>query len=265
MPKLYRINNWKAIYENNRTRTLKNMSWFPLPVKLNGDGFTLMMEEKDGVTIFGCFIILLEIASTCNPRGTLIRSNGEPHDSRSIMRLSRMNVRDCDRCLQFCSTTLKWLICEEIENPAPIAHEGAAIAHDSALYNSTEHNNTEHDNTEQYLHISNHLKKRILEKRQANITDATINGWNKVCRLMVDRDKRTAEQINQIIDECHDMPKTPSGFTWADNILSMDKLRKQWNDGKIYIGMNKKNTAPAIKTFDVNAYHKKLIEEQNAS
>lgn len=156
------------------------MSWFPLPIKLNSDGFTLMMEEKDGATIFGCFIIILEIASTCSPRGTLIRSNGEPHDPRSLVRLSRMNVRDCDRCLQYCSTTLNWLIFEEIENPAPIPHEGAAKPQDSALYNSTVEDSTEQDTTQKNIipqHLVDVLKsfKEMRTKIKKPATDRAIH------------------------------------------------------------------------------------------
>ena len=33
------------------------MLWLALPVKLNGYGFTLTMEEKEGLLLFGGFII----------------------------------------------------------------------------------------------------------------------------------------------------------------------------------------------------------------
>lgn len=101
------------------------------------------------------------------------------------------------------------------------------------------------DENIKYTPISEHLKKRILEKRQKLITEDTIVKWNNTIRLMVERDKRNTEDIKTLIDECHDMPKNKSGFTWANNILSMDKLREQWNDGKIYIGMNATNSFTA--------------------
>lgn len=129
----YRIKNWDEIYENNRTRELKNMLWLPLPIKLNGDGFTLMMQEKDGLEIFGAFIILLEIAASCTPRGTLVRSNGEPHDEKTMERISRMKVRESRRMLRYCSTTLKWLELIDLENGAVIPQEGATIPQEPAL------------------------------------------------------------------------------------------------------------------------------------
>ena len=85
------------------------------------------------------------------------------------------------------------------------------------------------------------LIKRVLERRQIKVTDSLKKKWLTTVRLMVIRDKRTAEDIKTLINECHDMQPN-RGFTWADNILSMDKLRLRWNEGKIYIGMVNKDT-----------------------
>lgn len=107
--------------------------------------------------------------------------------------------------------------------------------------NENEDKDKDVDKNEKYLHVSEKLKGRILERKQMKITSTTIKNWNNNVRLMIERDNRVECDIIKLIDECHDMAPTKSGFTWANNILSMDKLRKQWNDGKIYIGMNKKN------------------------
>lgn len=94
-----------------------------------------------------------------------------------------------------------------------------------------------------FLKVAEHLKKRILETKQQKITDKTLEDWADCIRLMTSRDSRTVEDIKKLIDECHDMEPSPStGFTWRNNILSMQKLRQQWNEGKIWIGMNKKTS-----------------------
>ncbi len=82
------------------------------------------------------------------------------------------------------------------------------------------------------------LQTRILEHRQQKITESTIEDWDDVVRLMVERDKRSIEDIKKLINQCHDMQPNKNGFTWRDNIRSMQTLRMQWNDGKIFIGMN---------------------------
>lgn len=90
----------------------------------------------------------------------------------------------------------------------------------------------------EYRECSELLKTRILERRQQKITETTLRQWDSDIRLMTLRDGRTVDDIKQLINECHDMEPSPTGFTWRNNILSMGKLRKQWNDGKIFIGMN---------------------------
>jgi len=91
----------------------------------------------------------------------------------------------------------------------------------------------------EFRECSELLKKRILEHRQQKITDKTLFDWDTDVRLMIERDGRKLPDIKHLINECHDMEPTSSGFTWRNNILSMKKLREKWNDGKIFIGMNK--------------------------
>jgi len=92
-----------------------------------------------------------------------------------------------------------------------------------------------------FLEVAKHLKKRILETTQKKITDTDIHKWGNIVRLMKERDNRKIEEIHTLINECHDMQPSKSGFTWRNNILSMGTLRRQWNEGNIYIGMNKSN------------------------
>lgn len=132
---VYRIKNWDQIYENNRTRELKTLLWLALPIKLNGDGYTMIMEEHNGQkgpAIFGAWIALVEIAANCNPRGTLIRSNGEPHSSRTIMRQSRIDLAVIDSMLEFCLQKCKWLELIDLESGAIIPQEDATISQDPA-------------------------------------------------------------------------------------------------------------------------------------
>lgn len=107
--KLYRIRNWSSIYENNRTREMKSMGWLPLPVKLDGDGYSLLMEDADGPAMFGCFIAILEVAARCDPRGVLVRAAGIPHDAASLARLTRMPRDIVEKTLGVCSNDPKWL------------------------------------------------------------------------------------------------------------------------------------------------------------
>jgi len=43
--RLYRIVDWENLYENNRTRNMKNMLWVPVPVKHDGYGYCQLVQE----------------------------------------------------------------------------------------------------------------------------------------------------------------------------------------------------------------------------
>jgi uncharacterized protein YdaU (DUF1376 family) len=92
-----------------------------------------------------------------------------------------------------------------------------------------------------YKNVCEILKSRILEHRQQKITDTVLKKWAQAVDLMVRRDNRAIADIEALINECHDMAPSATGFTWRNNILSMEKLRLRWNEGKIFIGMNKAN------------------------
>ena len=93
------------------------------------------------------------------------------------------------------------------------------------------------------MDCATHLRDRILEHRQQKITEETLTKWANTARLMHERDGRSTADIHKLIDQCHDMPEGKNGFTWRKNILSMEKLREHWNNGKIFIGIyTKPNT-----------------------
>jgi hypothetical protein len=102
----------------------------------------------------------------------------------------------------------------------------------------------------EYRKVCETLKNRILEIRQQKITDVVLKKWEHAVDLMIRIDKRTLPEIEELINECHNMEPSATGFTWRNNILSMEKLRLRWNEGKIYIGMNgKKVKANKTKLF----------------
>lgn len=87
---LYRITDWDEHFENSRTRTMKIMRWVPLPNKHDGDGYTALIEGPNGVECYACWVTITQVASRCRPRGTLVRVNCQPHDARSLSRMTRI-------------------------------------------------------------------------------------------------------------------------------------------------------------------------------
>ncbi len=88
---LYKIADWNKHYENHRTRDLKHLDWIRIPTKMDGDGYTELLDHPDGAAHLGAWLAILLIASRCEPRGTLVRSNGLPHDPVSMSRISRVD------------------------------------------------------------------------------------------------------------------------------------------------------------------------------
>lgn len=66
------------------------------------------------------------------------------------------------------------------------------------------------------------LYKRMLDNNP-NAKKPNPQKWSDVIRLMIERDNRKPEEIKAVIDWCQD-----SDF-WMSNILSPDKLRKQYD------------------------------------
>ncbi len=84
------IVDWDTRYENNRTRDLKRMAWVPMPNRHDGDGYTTLLDHPNGAAHFGAWCALVQVASRCDERGTLLRHGAEPHDSGSLARMTRI-------------------------------------------------------------------------------------------------------------------------------------------------------------------------------
>lgn len=69
---MYRIVDWGEHFENNQTRNLKEMRWVRVPNQM-GAGYVELMDADPSASYLGCWLALIEIASTCEPRGTLSR------------------------------------------------------------------------------------------------------------------------------------------------------------------------------------------------
>lgn len=85
------------------------------------------------------------------------------------------------------------------------------------------------------------LKDKILSNnRNAKVPDK-LDNWANTMRLMIEQDKRTAEDIKVVIEWCQ------QDSFWSTNILSADKLRKQFDQLKMKMSKNKK---PAEDKFN---------------
>lgn len=87
----YQVKDWDKRFENNRTRELKEMNWFPIPNRFDGDGYTELVEgHRNGPAHYAAWVAICGVASRCDQRGTLLRDAARPHDSVSLARKTRL-------------------------------------------------------------------------------------------------------------------------------------------------------------------------------
>ena len=108
---------------------MKVMQWVPFTNSHDGDGFTQLMSRKNGTAIFGAWVLIVQVASKCNPRGTLLRSNGKPHDFETLARMTRGESKIFEESIK----TLKeigWIEeFDQISQPAGGCGESAGSPH----------------------------------------------------------------------------------------------------------------------------------------
>lgn len=81
----YRIRDWCKLFENNRTRELKRMDWVPVPNRMDGEGYTELVDHQSGAAHLGAWLAIIEIASRRDVRGTLPQGG-----SAALARISRL-------------------------------------------------------------------------------------------------------------------------------------------------------------------------------
>lgn len=84
-----KISRWNELYENAESRKIINARWLALPNQHDGERYSEIMESKNSLEIFTCWILMLQVASRCKPRGSLLRDNGTPYDSIGLARKTR--------------------------------------------------------------------------------------------------------------------------------------------------------------------------------
>lgn len=110
--------------------------------------------------------------------------------------------------------------------------------------------NVKNNISSDYFFLANILKTRILQNNpKAKITDSQVKQWTEIVRLMVERDQRSLSEIENIIEFCQD-----DDF-WKSNILSMQKLRKQFDQLTMKMNQKKYSNIPqSQKSFVPKEY-----------
>lgn len=88
-----KISRWDEVFETHKTRAVKVMTWCALPIDFSSTGYCEIMSKSDGIGVYGAWCALICVASRCEPRGTLIRRDGAPHDADSLSVITRIHKK----------------------------------------------------------------------------------------------------------------------------------------------------------------------------
>lgn len=104
-----RVRDWDSLYENHRSRELKKLEYVPVKNKMDGDGYSFLLEHKNGAAHLGAWVAILQIASRCKDRGLLVGSDGCPYDTAALSRISRIPKKIFDEVIPRLIDGCKWL------------------------------------------------------------------------------------------------------------------------------------------------------------
>ena len=112
--KIYKIRDWSKLFENNRSRTVERLAWVAIPNRHDGENYSALITSKDGAELFAAWCLIVQVASKCSPRGTLLKGDGKPHDAGSLALKTRAPEKWFDKCLNYLSANTDWLDVEDI-------------------------------------------------------------------------------------------------------------------------------------------------------
>lgn len=138
--KLYKIRKWSELFENNRSRTVKELSWVAIPNRHDGENYSGIVTHKDGAIIFAAWVLLVQVASRCQPRGTLLRDNETPHSPTTLSLKTRAPVLWFEMALEYLENNTDWLDVEDVESDC---HRHVSVLSPSCQAGDEEGNGTE--------------------------------------------------------------------------------------------------------------------------
>ena len=118
--KYYRIKDWDTHFENSRSRAYKDLSWVPLPNSHDGFGYARLMRSARSAEIFAAWVLIVQVASRCQQRGSLLTADKKPYDSEMLAIRTRSQVEWFETAIPML-LDIGWLEQVTEEKPAPLS------------------------------------------------------------------------------------------------------------------------------------------------
>jgi len=87
---VYRVTNWVDHFESSETKKRKRIHRVLIPNKLDGDGYVWLVSHERGPGHFAVWVTIVQVASRCRPRGTLVMDIGRPHTAATLAVKTRL-------------------------------------------------------------------------------------------------------------------------------------------------------------------------------
>lgn len=198
---LYVVRDWKTHYEVSQSRKVhKTLSWVALPCKHDGLGFRRIMALPDGPQVYGAWVLIVQVAAKCSPRGRLADERG-PITAEELSFKTGCPQKFFERAIEVVSSErVGWLLVEKWERA------GSELP----LQDRTGQDITEQDKTDtsddadgpppellSWIDWWNDLKAQGLVAAGVSrepISDDVKRGWKRVCetkavrQLLADRE-----------------------------------------------------------------------------
>lgn len=124
MAMLYRVRDWGLHFENAQSRKVRKLNWVAVPNKHDGKSYRRLIQMQNGAALYGCWILLLEVASKCPQRGVLADGDG-PLTADDIALKTGVSAALIDEALaQLSDPSIGWLEANSLA-PLPVEWEHA--------------------------------------------------------------------------------------------------------------------------------------------
>lgn len=112
--KILRIDRWDELYETSETRKIKRgLSFVKLPTCHGGKAFRRLMRNREAGRAFAGWILMLQTAARCSPRGYLIDDKGKPLDADDLEDLTGLPAEDFRLAIEVLTDPrISWVVAE---------------------------------------------------------------------------------------------------------------------------------------------------------
>jgi len=220
------IRDWDQNFERDRTKQWKRLEWVPIPNK-QGIGYRKIMKQPNGPEIYGCWVALVTLASTCTPRGDLSKY--------STTDLSDMTLIDHNRLvlsIKFLSQTLDWIevIEDEKQNlDTSVKNLDIDVSHtassSSILFNSSISNESSNNSSIKSLsdNINSQLKSidiplTVFDSKQSNTWKTSYDIYVKI----------HDEEYSRIVSDNEWIEKLKHLNPSLNILLSLENAKEYW-------------------------------------